>query len=349
MDKRTFLRTFGVGTASLAISCKVRALPQSASVGVITPLVADKLKPGDFIGFVSPSSALVDPTIVSKAKDCFEQMGFRTKWGDHILGRHGHLAGTDEERLADIHRMFADKEVKAIVCMRGGSGAARLLDKLDYDLIRRNPKVFLGYSDITAYLQAIYTQTGLITFHGPVATSDWTAPILAQFERLFVRGDLPIYSSSPISEDGLLHDYEPLSTITPGVAEGRLLGGNLTVLTGIAGSSYFPDFEDSILFLEDVGEKPYRVDRMMSQLELTGVLRKIKGFIFGQCTDCSDNPDRSLTLPQIFDHFIKPLGVPAFQGAMIGHINEQFILPVGARVRMDAGNGSFSLVEQVVK
>lgn len=351
MDKRTFLQTLALGAASLALTNTAKA-NSPVSAKLYQPVYPSRINHDDFIGFISPSAAMVDTSVIRGVKDCFESMGFRTKWGDHIHSRYGHLAGTDEERIADIHRMFADEEVRAIVCLRGGSGAARLLDKLDYGLIAQNPKIFLGYSDITAFLQAIYTQTGLITFHGHVGTSNWTAPMVSQFHRIFVNGELPHYASLPLSEDGLAHDHEPIRTIVPGIAEGKLLGGNLTVLTGIAGSKYFPDFEDSILFLEDIGEKPYRVDRMMSQLALTGALGKIKGFIFGQCTDCDANDEtktKSLSLTQIFDDFIRPLGIPAFQGAMIGHIDEQFIVPVGAKVRMDATNGTFDLVENIFK
>src|SRR3546814_146032 len=140
----------------------------------------------------------------------------------------------------------------------------------------------------------------------------------------------------------------PYTTLFRSTAEGKLLGGNLTVLTGIAGSRYYPAFTDSILFLEDIGEEPYRIDRMFSQLALSGALQRIKGFVFGRCSDCeASNPGNSLTVDQILDDYVKPLGIPAYQGALIGHMDEQFILPVGARVRMDADNGSIAVVENI--
>lgn len=296
------------------------------------------LKKGDTVGVITPSSPLVDDKGYAIAEDNVNRLGLRLKWGQHVGKKYGYLAGRDEERIADLHHMFSDPEVKAIVCLRGGSGAARLLDRLDYGLIARNPKIFMGYSDITAFHQAIYTQTGLVTFHGAVANSVWTPMVNNQFRQLFFEGKPPVYATS----------QNEIQTITGGTAEGRLLGGNLTVLTGISGSKYFPNFEDSILFLEDIGEEPYRIDRMFSQLALSGALAKIKGLVFGKCSDCeAKSPKNSLTLNQVLNDYIKPLRIPAYQGARIGHIDEQFILPIGARVRMDANQGSIRVLDPV--
>lgn len=320
--------------ASLPISsgsrvAGIRYLP------VIHPPVISR---GDAVGVITPSSALVDDEGYSIADNNFKLLGLRLQWGQHVGEKYGYLAGKDEDRLADLHAMFSNPEIKAIVCLRGGSGATRLLDKLDYGLIARNPKIFLGYSDITAFHQAIQTQTGLITFHGAVANSRWTPMVVNQFEQLFFNGKPPVYTT----------EQNRIRTLTPGTAEGKLLGGNLTVLTGMAGSKYYTDFDNSILFLEDIGEEPYRIDRMFSQLALSGVLRKIKGFVFGRCSDCeAKSPRNSLTLEQILDDYIKPLGIPAYQGALIGHMDEQFILPVGAKVHMDANRGTITVLEHI--
>ncbi len=320
--------------ASLPISSGGRGLVSHHLPAIHPPII----RRGDTVGVITPSSALVDDEGYSIAEDNFKRLGLRLQWGQHVGKKYGYLAGKDEERLADLHAMFGNPEIKAIVCLRGGSGAARVLDQLDYELIARNPKIFMGYSDITAFHQAIHTQTGLITFHGAVANSRWTPMVISQFEQLFFKGKPPMYTVPQNS----------VRTLSPGTAEGKLLGGNLTVLTGIAGSKYFPDFNDSILFLEDISEEPYRIDRMFSQLALSGALRKINGFIFGRCSDCeAKNPGNSLTLEQILDDYIKPLGIPAYQGALIGHMDEQFMLPVGARVRMDANQGSIAVLENI--
>ena len=334
MDKRTFIKTLGLGMAALPVSTSGPAIIHRYQPSIHPPTI----RKGDAVGVITPSSALVDDEGYPIADANVAALGLHLKWGKNVGKKHGYLAGTDEERLADLHAMFADPGIKAIVCLRGGSGGARLLDKLDYGLIARNPKIFMGYSDITAFHQAIYTQTGLITFHGAVANSRWTPMVFNQFKQLFFEGKPPVYSAN----------QRRVRTLTSGMAEGKLLGGNLTVLTGLAGSRYYPDFTDSILFLEDIGEEPYRIDRMFSQLALSGALQRIKGFVFGRCSDCeASNPGNSLPLDQILDDYIKPLGIPAYQGALIGHMDEQFILPVGARVRIDADNGSITIMENI--
>ena len=244
--------------------------------------------------------------------------------------------------------MFADPEVRAIVCVRGGSGAARLLPLLDYDAIRRNPKVLLGYSDITALHCALQAKTGLVTFHGQIGSGSWNAFNADQFRRVFFERELMDYRNKVEAGDELVPRRNRTITIRGGKVSGELVGGNLTVLAALAGSPYLPDFRGKILFLEDVGEAPYRVDRMLSTLKLMGALDKISGFIFGECTDCKPGDGYgSLTLEQIFDDYIRPLKIPAYRGAMIGHIREQFIVPVGGKVELDADAGTFRLLEPV--
>lgn len=311
-------------------------------------LLPPPLNKGDTIALVSPSSATDDPFDLQLAQEAMQALGFQVKTGAHDTARRGHLAGTDAERAGDLNAMFADKDVKAIICARGGSGAARLLPLLDYDAIRRNPKVLLGYSDITALHCAIQARTGLVTFHGPIGSGSWNRFNVDQFQRLFFNRELMQYQNVSEAGDELVPRKNRTVTITGGKAQGELVGGNLTVLTALAGSPYLPDFSGKILFLEDVSEAPYRIDRMFSTLKLMGVLDRIAGLIFGECTDCNPGDGYgSLTLPQIFDDYLKPLKIPAYRGAMIGHIRQQFIVPVGGKVEMDADAGTFRLLESV--
>jgi muramoyltetrapeptide carboxypeptidase len=284
------------------------------------------------------------------AKEAMEAMGLKVKVGSNFKNRFGHLAGTDEERAADFNAMFADPEVKAIICLRGGSGAARILPLIDYEQVKANPKPLLGYSDITALHCALQSQTGLISFHGPNGSGSWNSFHANQFQQLFFEQKLLSFKNEVTKGDDLVAKGNRIQTLTKGTVEGKILGGNLTVLTALSGSIYYPDFQDAILFIEDVGEDPYRIDRMMSTLKLNGTLGKIKGFVFGQCSDCKPGSGYgAFTVDQIMDQYIIPLNIPAYIGAMIGHISKQFIIPVGARVRLNADQGSITLLEKVFR
>lgn len=344
MDRRRFL-----GTAALAGAMLPVLGMRGAMAAAHGQLLAAGLRKGDTVGLVSPSSAVDERLALQLAQEAMEALGFRVRTGAHYGGRYGHLAGTDAERAGDLNAMFGDKAVRAIVCVRGGSGAARLLPLLDYALIRRNPKVLLGYSDITALHCAIHAKTGLVTFHGPVGTGSWNRFNVDQFERLFFQRELMQYQNSRDAGDELVPRRNRTRTLRGGKAQGELVGGNLTVLTALAGTPYLPDFSGRILFLEDVGEAPYRIDRMFSTLKLMGALDKVAGIIFGDCSDCNPGDGYgSLTLDQIFDDYILPLKIPAYRGAMIGHIREQFIVPVGGKVEMDADAGTFRLLAPVL-
>lgn len=343
MDRRNF-----IGSAALAA---LLPLVGSGSANAAAPrrrLLPAALNPGDTVALVSPSSATDARLSLQLAREAMQALGFKVKTGEHYASRYGHLAGTDAGRAGDLNAMFADDEVKAIVCVRGGSGAARLLPLLDYDAIRANPKVLLGYSDITALHNAILAQAGLVTFHGPIGAGSWNRFNVDQFRRVFFDRELMQYRNVVEAGDELVPRKHRTLTITGGKARGELVGGNLSVLVALAGSPYLPDFTGKILFLEDVSEAPYRIDRMLTTLKLMGALDAIAGFVFGECTDCGPGEGYgSLTLDQIFDDHIKPLGIPAYRGAMIGHIREQFIVPVGGKVELDADAGTFRMLEPV--
>jgi len=301
---------------------------------------------------VSPASATFNTVDLQIAKESLEALGFKVKTGSHMLERHGNLAGEDKARAEDINKAFADKSIAAVHAIRGGWGSARLLPYLDFDTIRRHPKVLIGYSDITALLLSIHAKGGFVTFHGPIGLGRWDSYSLEYYKRVLFNGERVTYANKQGLSDrnALVQTEFRTQTITPGKARGRLLGGNLTVMTAILGSPYLPDWEDAILFTEDVGEDFYRIDRMLTQLKLAGVLGKIKGFVFGGCSECGPGNGNfgALTLEEIFADHIKPLGVPAWQGAMIGHAQPQWTLPLGVDVEIDAGAGTITLLEAPV-
>ena len=257
--------------------------------------------------------------------------------------------GRTVDRAADINRFFADPAIRAVLPLRGGWGASRLLPSLDYDAIRRNPKIVLGYSDITALHMAIAAKTGLITFHGPNGMGRWDEFSVNWVRRVLFDGEAVTLENLHDKGEFLVQTENRVQTITPGTARGRILGGNLTVLTAIMGSPYVPDFDGAILFVEDVGEDIYRIDRMLTTLKLAGILDRIRGFVWGTCSECEPGSGfGSLTFEEIFADHIAPLKIPAWQGAMIGHRTPQFTIPEGIEVEIDATAGRIRMLEPAV-
>ena len=343
-DRRDFIGTSLLASLGLA-NMNFTFLDTPAKV-----LKPAALKKGDTIGLVCPAYSAFIKEDVQIAVESLEVLGFKVKKGGHMFDRYGYLAGTDNDRAADINKMFADKSVNGIMAMHGGWGCARILPLLDYKTIEQNPKVFIGYSDITALLLGIYAKTGLVTFHGPVGGSSWNNFSVENFKTILIEGNA-VQMTNPVKKgDNLVQTEDRIYTINAGKATGRLIGGNLTVLSHILGSPYVPDFKGSILFLEDVGEDVYRMDRMITQLKIAGILDHLAGFVFGKCTDCppSKGGYGSLTMEDIFEDHIKPLKIPSFSGAMIGHIKDKFTVPVGAEATIDAEKGSITLTEAAV-
>lgn len=337
MYRKGFLKLLGAGGVGSIITNIPLEHPSEEKL--IKPA---SLKKGDTIGLISPASRLPQKKQYDEIIKQVKQLGYKVKVGQNAQSRYGYLAGSDKQRAEDLNSMFADPSINAIMPFRGGWGCNRILDLIDYELIRRNPKILVGFSDITSLLMAIYAKTRMVTFHGPVGKSEWTEYTANNF-----RNALTYQQSNTlqIPKSDFCEECKGLHVISPGKAKGRLLGGNLSVLASMMGSEYLPDWDNSILFLEDVGEDIYRIDRMLTQLKLNGILDRISGFIFGQCNNCKRSNSYSLTLEQVFDDHIKPLDIPAFSGAMIGHIDNMLTLPVGIQVQINAQNGSISLIE----
>ena len=351
---RRALVGFAAGAAGAAFASGRPAAASPPPLAAIPP-APDLLRParlaaGDVVGLVDPASATWEPIDVDIVEDTLTALGLVAKRGAHLLDRRGSLAGSDRDRAADVMAMFTDPSVKAVLPVRGGWGCARILPHLDFEAIRRNPKVLMGYSDLTALLLAIHARTGLVTFHGPNGASEWNATSADFFTRVVLKAEAVTFTNPREKGETLAQTEYRTRTITPGVVSGRLLGGNLSVLTALLGSPYLPDFRDAILFLEDVNEAPYRIDRMLTQLALAGVLKAARGVIWGTCHECE--PDAgfgSLTIPDLLDDHVKPLGVPAWRGALVGHIDRQFTLPIGADVEIDATAGSIRMLSAAVR
>ena len=345
-SRRSFLQT-----ASLAPLLSLPTYPADQSSRPPNTIIKPaRLQPGDTIGLICPAAPAFTREIVEIAQESLKALGFQTKLGPHIYDRYGYLAGRDADRVSDLHAFFDDRSVKAVMAIHGGWGCARLLPLIDYDLIQRNPKILIGYSDITALLLGIYAKTGLVTFHGPVGSATFNGFTVDGFRRLLIEAEAPTWRNPTEKGDNLVQTQDRITTLRPGLARGRLVGGNLTVLSHLIGTPYLPDWRNTILFLEDTHEEVYRMDRMLTHLKLAGILNQVAGFVFGKCTDCEPKGGGygSLTLDDILTEYIVPLDKPAFSGSMIGHIRDKFTIPLGIEAEIDATAGTIRLLEPSV-
>ncbi len=308
-----------------------------------TLLFPPRLKPGDTIGIAAPASPPEDPKVIYRAIARLTAQGFVIKPGKFLRERDGYLAGSDEERAADINALFADPAVHAVFALRGGYGSCRILPLLDYAAIRKNPKLFLGYSDITAMHLAILVKSGLITFHGSNASSAFERPNLAHCRQMLLAGERARSRDKweVLFARKRAGDSAP-KTLVPGRAKGRLLGGNFTCLLRLLGTPYEPDFRGAILFLEDTGEKAYRIDGMFTHLRLAGILGQIGGLVLGQFDYKADTKEPR-RIRETLEREAMRIGVPCVSRAPIGHFAGQIIVPQGADAELDASTGRLSI------
>jgi len=326
-------------------------VPTTSAAGIFSKstLKPPRLKPGDTVGLINPAGATFHKDDVEIARETLAALGLKMKSGKHLLDRYGYLAGTDQARADDVNAMYADPSVNAIITLRGGWGCNRILEMLDYKAMAKSPKIIMGYSDITSLLIAITAKTGMVTFHGPVGISTWNDYSTDFVKRLLFNAETFTMENPIKLGDNLTQTRDRILPISPGTAQGMLWGGNLSVLTAMVGSDYLPKTKGSILFLEEVGEDIYRVDRMLTQLKLAGILNDLNGFVFGKCSNCdSGETYGSLTLEEVLDDHIKPLGIPAWYGSMIGHIENKFTMPLGIQAEINADKGSIALLESAV-
>lgn len=300
------------------------------------------LKKGDCIGLIAPSSPTPDDKVI-KSKEKLQELGFKVKLGKSCYGRYGYLSGDDELRANDLNFMFKSKDVDGIMCIRGGYGTPRILDRIDYDSIRNNPKVFIGYSDITAIHMALNQLCELITFHGPMASTD----MLEDFDE-FTKESLIDCIVKGVSIKSIKNPKDHrIQKLVGGYSKGQLIGGNLALIASTIGTPYEIDTCGKILFMEDVDEEPYSIDRMLTQLALAGKLKEASGFVLGDWNDCKSKSQKpSLTLSQVFNDLIVPLNKPTVSNVRAGHCKPMITLPLGLEVSLNADIGEITYYKE---
>ncbi|GAA0684672.1 MULTISPECIES: S66 peptidase family protein [Clostridium] len=301
-------------------------------------MLAKKLKFGDTIGVICPASGDEKEKITSKI-ELLKSLGFNVKIGEHVYDKYGYLAGKDIDRAFDINSAFQDPSIDAIMCYRGGYGTMRMLPYVNFNLLKSNPKIFIGYSDITTLLNHVYRKNNLITFHGPMANSELKDDTLKSLLDTLMNGDKPFSIKNP--------DNTQLKSYGSKSVSGIIVGGNLSLICATIGTPYEINFKDKILFIEEISEEPYSIDRMLCQLTLSNKLQQCAGFILGQFKDCSNG--KELSLECVLEHYIFSLNKPVIYNFMCGHNTPNLTLPIGAKATLDISGHVIEILEPIVK
>lgn len=343
MDRKKFLKNLSLASGLLSApwihtSLKTANAESSKKRSLVKP---PQISPGDTVAIVSPAGSVVSSEDIDQAAVSVKELGLKPKLGEHLGKRWGYLGGRDTQRLEDLHNAFKDPEVKAIIPIRGGYGSSRLLPMLDFELIRRHPKVFVGFSDNTSLIVTINQIARMVTFYGPNALYDWT-DYTRQNWQLMLMNSRPAGLLNPPPSETSTHE-----SIVEGNVQGELLGGNLSLLVQTLGTEWEIDTRDKIIFFEDVNESPYRIDRMLTHLWLARKLQVAKGFAIGHLTNMRSN-GTGLDVREVIRDRFEPLGKPCYVGVTTGHISNILTLPLGISAKLDATNGTLKAIESAV-
>lgn len=336
-----------VTTPSKTKDEKKKVAPEDAGLHLIKPRA---LKKGDTIAIIAPSSNPFEEGNIEFTYQWLAELGFKYKLGKHVFDTWGDMAGLDEARLADFHDMWRDESVAAVMPLRGGTGSVRLLPHINFEMIKANPKIIIGYSDTTGLLIPIHQKTGLVTFHGPLLGSFFESAYSYHYYQKALTKAKPMgLISDPISKAPWKPEYPPTRMIiAPGHARARLIGGCLTLIRQLMGTPFEIETEGRLVFIEDVKEEPHNIDRMISQLLLAGKLQKAAGIIVGECSGCVPGARRNVlplnySVERILRERLGDLGIPVIYGMKIGHSKEKVTLPLGVMATLDATGTSVKL------
>lgn len=346
--RRKFL---GISTVSLLGFAASKSFTYSIKFNVRDDMIKPApLKENDVVGIVAPGTAVPSPDDLYRANEILTNLNLKPKFGKSISKGANYRTRTFQERLDDLMEMFLDNNVRAIFCIRGGYGSGQLLDKIDYDLIRKNPKVFVGYSDITALHIAFNKLAGLVTYHGPMLLSPFTKFTFQNFRSIIFGTEKQPKIQNPAEKD-TIRTIHYIRTIKEGKTTGVVLGGNLSIICSLLGTPYQYNYENSILLLEDVQEEPYRIDRMLNQLRLAGIFHKVNGIAFGECNDCVASSQNvwDLTLGEVLDSYLMSLDKPSCYGLCFGHTPDQVTFAIGVKAEYDSKLGTIQYIENVTE
>lgn len=345
MKRKTFIKAAGIASIGVMLPAGTTYPMQSTPQRIKPP----RLKSGDTLGLIAPGSYITGQELKDSIKN-LNEIGFNVVYTNNILSRNGYFAGSDKQRASEVNQMFNRKDVAGIVSVRGGYGCTRILPLLDFSVIRDNPKVFIGYSDITSLLYGIYKESGLVCFHGPVGTSTYNDYTVEYFRKILMNDNRDLILKNPIPESDD-EAYKPY-TIKDGVAKGELIGGNLSVVVSLIGTKYDIETNNKIIFLEEMEEDPYRIDRMLTQLRMAGKFDRAAGIALGIFKDCVPSEkssfESSFTLKEVLKNRLDDLNIPVVYGMSFGHIKNKFTIPLGIRAEMDASKQTITLLESAV-
>ena len=315
------------------------------------PILPPRLGPGSRVALIAPSGPLLERDSLDRGAELCRALGFEPTVSPNAGKAYGYLAGTDDERLADLNAALVSPTVDAVWCLRGGNGMNRIVERVDFAGFARHPKPVIGYSDITVLLLALWTKTNVVTFHGPIAHTPMPNFQRWHFDSVLTNVSAAGTLGKPAPKPDVLVPRDGrIITIAPGTARGPLIGGNLTLLQALVGTPFFPNLDGAILFMEDVGEDVYRIDRMLAHLRGVGALQRVAGVAIGRFTEMKNGTDGgALGLDEVLRTYLAPLGVPVAAGFPIGHIDDQWTLPIGVTAELDATRGELSLLDAAVR
>jgi muramoyltetrapeptide carboxypeptidase len=349
MKRRNFIKTVSAASVAAA-SAKANPFVHHSIPGNKKIIKPPKLKEGNKLALITPGS-YISSEEREKSVENLKELGFEVEYSDRLMLKNGYFSASDKERADDINEMFERDDIKGIVCARGGYGCTRTLPHINYNLIKENPKVLIGYSDVTALLYGIYKKTGLITFHGPVGISTYNYFSKKYFKQVLINPieELELTSSSSGNNENIYG----LTTISSGTASGELVGGNLSIIVSLIGTDYDVDTKGKIIFLEEYIEEPYRVDRMLTQMMQAGKFDEAAGValgVFRKCESKKENPSflSSFTLMEVLKDRLSDLKIPVVYGMSFGHVKDKFTIPFGIKAELDADNYKLKLLEAAV-